>query len=211
MPKEEALNWISQNETRIIEISDTIWKYAEVGLQEFKSSAFLAQELEKAGFTVQHGISEMPTAFVASYGSRKPVLGIMGEYDALPSLSQKAVPYQDPVEEGAPGHGCGHNIHDTSGMAAAIAVKVAMEEKGIPGMLKFFGCPAEESFDAKVLMVRDGVFCDVEAILSHHPSLFNVTPLRSSNAMNSVKFHFYGKRIRLDSYFEECFLINPIT
>ncbi|MFQ6125170.1 MAG: amidohydrolase [Candidatus Heimdallarchaeota archaeon] len=192
MPKEEALNWIVQNEARIIELSDTIWKYAEVGLQEFKSSALLAQELETAGFMVHHEISGMPTAFVASYGSGMPVLGIMGEFDALPGLSQKAMPYKDPVEEGAPGHGCGHNIHGTSGMAAAIAVRVVMEEKGIPGTLKFFGCPAEESFDAKVLMVRDGVFRNVEAVLSHHPSLFNVPPLRSSNAMNSVKFHFYG-------------------
>ncbi len=193
MPKEEALNWITQNKARIIEISNTIWNFAEVGLQEFKSSALLADELEKTGFTVQRSVAGMPTAFVASYGSGIPVLGIMGEYDALPSLSQKTVPYKEPVKDGAPGHTCGHNIHGTSGMAAAIAVKMAMEEKKIPGTIKFFGCPAEETLVGKVFMVRDGVFQSVEACLSHHPGMMNVTSLGSSNAMNSVKFHFYGR------------------
>ena len=193
MPKESALDWIVQNKERVIEISDTIWEYAEVGLQEFKSAALLADELEQVGFTVERGVAGMPTAFVASYGSGTPVLGIMGEYDALPSLSQKPLPHREPVKEGAPGHACGHNIHGTSGMAAAIAVRVAMEEQKIPGTIKFFGCPAEETLVGKVFMVRDGVFRGVEAVLSHHPGMFNVTGLGSSNAMDSVKFHFYGR------------------
>ncbi|RLG49280.1 MAG: amidohydrolase, partial [Thermoproteota archaeon] len=129
--KEIALSWISENESRLIEISDKIWEYAELGLIEYKSSKLLADELEKAGFKVERGVAGMPTAFVATYGSGRPVIGIMGEYDALPGLSQKAVPWREPIKEGAPGHGCGHNIHGTSGMAAAIAVKVAMEEAGL--------------------------------------------------------------------------------
>jgi metal-dependent amidase/aminoacylase/carboxypeptidase family protein len=93
---------------------------------------------------------------------------------------------------GAPGHGCGHNIHGTSGMAGAIAVKVALEEAGIPGTVRFYGCPAEETLVGKVWLVRDGYFEGVDAVLSHHPGQANTAGLASSNAMNSVKFHFYG-------------------
>jgi aminobenzoyl-glutamate utilization protein B len=138
------------------------------------------------------GVANMPTAFVATYGEGKPVIGVMGEYDALPGLSQKAVPRKEPLVEGGAGHGCGHNIHGTSGMAGAVAAKVAMEASGIRGTLKFFGTPAEESGSGKVFMVRDGVFNGVEAVLSHHPSSMNTGGLDSSLANNSVKFHFYG-------------------
>jgi len=193
MPRQKALEWISTNQARIIEISKEIWNYAEIALREFKSSALLADELDRAGFSVQRGVAGMPTAFTAVYGSGEPVLGIMGEYDALPGLSQKAVAYREPEREGAPGHGCGHNIHGTSGMAAAIAVKQAIEGKRLHGTVKYFGCPAEETLTGKVFMVRDGVFGGVQALLSHHPAQVNVTPMRSSNAMNSVRFHFHGR------------------
>ena len=186
------MGWISENKLKIIQISDRIWKFAEVGLQEFKSSSLLAHELEKAGFAVQRGVAGMPTAFVATYGKGRPVIGIMGEYDALPGLSQKPIPRKEPLVEGAPGHGCGHNIHGTSGMAGAIATKISMEANGIDGTVRFFGCPAEETMVGKVFMVRDGVFDGLDAVLSHHPSSVNTAPLTSSNAMNSVKFHFYG-------------------
>jgi len=190
--KQKALNWISNNESRIIEVSDRIWEFAELGLQEFKSSSLLAEELRKAGFKVEMGVAGMPTAFVATYGSGRPVVCVMGEYDALPGLSQKPLPTKEPLAEGAPGHGCGHNIHGTSGMAGAIGAKMAMEANGIRGTLKFFGTPAEESASGKVFMVREGVFDDVEAVLSHHPSSMNTAGLSSSLANNSVKFHFYG-------------------
>jgi len=190
--KQKALNWMSNNESRIIEISDRIWEFAELGLQEFKSSSLLAEELRKAGFKVEMGVAGMPTAFVATYGSGRPVIGVMGEYDALPGLSQKPLSTKEPLAEGAPGHGCGHNIHGTSGMAGAIGAKMAMEANGIRGTLKFFGTPAEESASGKVFMVRGGVFDDVEAVLSHHPSSMNTAGLSSSLANNSVKFHFYG-------------------
>ena len=190
--KKKALNWITQNESRMIEISDKIWGFAELGFQEFRSSELLADELRKAGFAVEMGLAGMPTAFVAAYGSGKPVVGVMGEYDALTGLSQKASPTREPVAEGGPGHGCGHNIHGTSGMAGTIAAKMAMESTGIRGTVKFFGCPAEEMGSGKAFMVRDGVFDGVDAVLSHHPGTMNLATLASSNANNAVKFHFYG-------------------
>ncbi len=191
--KKFALEWIGSNKERIIEICDKIWEYAELGLIEYKSSKLLADELEKHGFEVKRGVAGMPTAFVATWGEGKPVIGIMGEYDALPGLSQKKVPRPEPLEPGKPGHGCGHNIHGTSGAAAAIAVKKAMEKYGLKGTVKFYGCPAEENFSGKVFMVRDGLFNDVDAVISHHPSTMNEVSLISSLAVNSAKFHFYGK------------------
>ena len=191
--KEYAFDWIENSKKLLIEISDKVWEFAELGLIEFKSSALLADELEKHGFRVERGIAGMPTAFVATWGEGKPVIGIMGEYDALPGLSQKKVPRKEPLEPGKPGHGCGHNIHGTSGMAATIAVKEAMEKHKIEGTIKFFGCPAEENFSGKVFMVRDGCFGDVDAVISHHPNTMNGVTLESCLAVNSVKFHFYGK------------------
>ena len=136
--KKLVLEWLSQPE--IVEkfgrISDSIWSYAELGLQEYKSAKLLADTLEEAGFTVERGLAGMPTCFVGTYGSGKPVVGILGEYDALPMLSQKGrVPKQDPVVPGAPGHGCGHNTMGTAGISAAIAVKQAMDKYGLKGTI----------------------------------------------------------------------------
>jgi aminobenzoyl-glutamate utilization protein B len=188
-----SFSWIEGNRKRIVMISDKLWEFAELGLIEFKSSDLLAGELERHGFRVEKGIAGMPTAFVASWGDSKPVIGIMGEYDALPGLSQKKVPHKEPVEVGRPGHGCGHNIHGTSGVAAAIAVKKTMAKHGLEGTIKFFGCPAEENFSGKIFMVRDGYFCGVDAVISHHPGTMNAATLESCLALNSVKYHFHGK------------------
>ena len=193
MFKETALSWIDENTKRIIEVSDKAWNLAEVGLLEFETSKLFADEIEKYGFEVERGIAGMPTAFVATWGTSGPIIGVMGELDALAGVSQKAVPYKDPVVEGGPGHGCGHNIHGTSGLAGAIAIKTAMEENNLGGTVKFFGCPAEETLVGKVWLVRDGYFDDVDACLSHHPRSANTAGTGSSNAMNSVKFHFYGR------------------
>jgi aminobenzoyl-glutamate utilization protein B len=192
MLKKTALRWINENKSYLAGVSDAIWDFTELGLQEFKSSALLVQELEKHGFNVESGVAGMPTAFVATYGEGKPVIGIMGEYDALSDLSQKPAPKREPLVEGAPGHGCGHNIHGTSGMGAAIAVSKALEATGGKGMVKFFGCPAEETLVGKVFMVRDGVFNGVDAVYSHHSGSMNAAGLGSSNALNSVKFQFHG-------------------
>jgi aminobenzoyl-glutamate utilization protein B len=193
MSKEIALKWIEDNKKNIIEISDKAWEYAEPGLLEFKTAELISNEIEKHGFEVERGVAGMPSAFVATWGRGKPILGVLGELDALAGISQKAVPYRDPVEEGGCGHGCGHNIHGVSGMAGAIAIKKAMEAKNISGTVKFFGCPAEETLVGKVFMVRDGLFDGVDAVLSHHPMSMNAAGTGSSNAMNSFKVHFYGR------------------
>jgi aminobenzoyl-glutamate utilization protein B len=192
LSKEKALDWIEENDSRLIEISDQIWNYAEVGLQEFKSAALLADELEKEGFAVERGVAGMPTAFVATWGSGKPVIGIMGEYDALPGLSQKVTPSREPLEEGEPGHGCGHNIIGTSGLGAAIAVKAALEASTMDGTVKYFGCPAEETLIGKIFMVRDGLFDGLDAALENHPSSIHGVLDGNFLAMNSVKFTFHG-------------------
>ena len=191
--KQTAFEWVDENQERLAEISDEIWEYAELGYVEFKSAELLADEIEKHDFKVERGVAGIPTAFVATWGSGEPVIGVMGEYDALPGLSQKKVPEKDPIKKGDPGHGCGHNIHGTSGLGGAIALRYAMEEAGIDGTVKFFGCPAEEMLSGKVWMVREGLFDGVDAVLSHHPSSMNTANLRSSNANNAVKFHFHGK------------------
>jgi aminobenzoyl-glutamate utilization protein B len=176
-------------------ISDAIWNYAELGMQEFRSSAILINTLEEEGFKVEKGVAGMPTCFVASWGSGKPVIGILGEFDALPGLSQKALcPVQTAVTEGAPGHGCGHNMMGTAGIAAAIAVKKSMEQNNLQGTIKFFGSPAEETVISRPYMVRDGVFKDVDAVIDNHASSELSTSYGvNGNAVMSVVFSFRGK------------------
>ncbi len=195
--KKFVLEWLSQ--PQIVEkfgrISDSIWSYAELGLQEYKSAKLLADTLEEAGFTVERGLAGMPTCFVGTYGSGKPVIGILGEYDALPMLSQKGrVPKQDPVIKGAPGHGCGHNTMGTAGISAAIAVKEAMDKYGFKGTIKFFGSPAEETVISRPHMIRAGLFDDVDAVIDNHSSSgFGTSYGRSGNALFSTIFSFKGR------------------
>jgi len=169
-----------------------IWELAEVGLQENKTADLLTDALRKEGFSVTRGVAGMPSAFVATYGKGKPVIGVMGELDALPGISNKPVPYKEPLVEGGAGHGCGHNGYAVTALGGALAVKAAMDMGLVKGTVKVFGCPAEETLVGKVFMVRDGVFDGVDACIGHHPSSFNGVSLRSGNAMNSVKFEFYG-------------------
>jgi aminobenzoyl-glutamate utilization protein B len=195
--KKLVLDWLSQPE--IVEqfgkISDAIWSYAELGLQEFKSSKLLADTLEEAGFTVERGLAGMPTCFVATYGSGKPVIGLLGEFDALPMISQKGwVTEQDPVVEGAPGHGCGHNTMCTAAASAAIAVKQAMEKYGIQGTIKVFGSPAEETVISRPHMIRAGLFEGVDAVIDNHSGSGLGTGYGvSGNALFSAIFTFKGK------------------
>jgi aminobenzoyl-glutamate utilization protein B len=191
--KATAIEWVDKNKNRLIEISDAIWEYAELGLIEYKSTKLLSEELESHGFRVERGVAGMPTAFVASYGVGNPVIGVMAEYDALKGVSQKKFPVKDPLVLDGSGHGCGHNIHGTTALGSAIAIRHTMEKHGLCGTIKFYGCPAEESGSGKAWMVRDGVFNNVGAVLSHHPGSMNYGSLKSSLANNSVKFHFYGK------------------
>jgi aminobenzoyl-glutamate utilization protein B len=176
-------------------ISDSIWNFAELGMQEFKSSALLIRTLEEEGFTVEKSVAGIPTCFVATWGNGKPVIGILGEFDALPMLSQKALtPFQSPLVTGAPGHGCGHNMMGTAGIAAAIAVKRSIKQNRISGTIKFFGSPAEETVISRPYMVREGVFRDVDAVIDNHTSTeFETGYGINGNAIISAIFTFKGK------------------
>ena len=195
--KKYALEYLGESMivTKFGIISDSIWSFSELGMQEFKSSAILIRALEDEGFKVEKGVAGMPTCFVATWGSGRPVIGILGEFDALPMLSQKALsPFQDPVITGAPGHGCGHNMMGTAGIAAAIAVRRSMELNNIAGTIKFFGSPAEETLISRPYMVRDGVFKDVDAVIDNHASSKLETGYGvSGNAVMSVLFSFKGR------------------
>jgi len=193
MIKEKAWKWIDDNKDQFIEVSDQIWGYAELGLVETQSSKTIEKKLRLHGFEIDMGVAGMPTALVATFGYNKPTIGIMGEYDALPGVSQKTIPVKEPLIEGGSGHGCGHNIHGVSGLTAAIALRYTLEKENLNGTVKFFGTPAEENYSGKVFMVREGLFDDVDACLSHHPGSINTARLSSSNAVNGVKFHYYGK------------------
>jgi len=195
--KQTVLDWLSRPETveEFGRVSDAIWGFAELGLQEFKSSALLADTLEKAGFKVERGLAGMPTCFVATYGSGKPVIGLLGEFDALPMLSQRArETKKTPIIEGAPGHGCGHNTMATAAAAAAIAVKQAMDAYKLPGTVKVFGSPAEEIVASRPYMIRAGLFDGVDAVIDNHSSSgFGTDYGVGGNALFSTIFTFKGK------------------
>ena len=189
---EEIINTIDARSPEYAEIAQQIWGYAELGYQEEKSTALLQSTLVDAGFKMYIGVADMPTAFIAEYGSGSPVIAILGEYDALPGLSQQAVPEELPVTKGDPGHGCGHNLFGVGSAAAAIAVKEWMVKSNTPGTIRFYGTPAEEGGGGKVYMVREGLFDDVDAVLHWHPSSGNSADAASSLANKSAKFRFYG-------------------
>ncbi len=170
-----------------------IWDYAEVGYQEEKSSKLLQEELKSAGFTVEVGVAEIPTAFVASYGSGEPVIGILAEFDALPGVSQKAVPRAEAREDVNAGHACGHHLFGAASTAAGITIKDWLARSGKSGTVKVFGTPAEEGGAGKVYMVREGLFDDVDVVLHWHPSSGNGANAASSLSNKSAKFRFYGQ------------------
>jgi aminobenzoyl-glutamate utilization protein B len=169
-----------------------IWNFAEVGYQETRSSALLQSQLDAAGFTVRAGVAEIPTAFVASFGSGKPVIAILGEFDALPGLSQQAVPERRAATDGAAGHACGHHLFGTGSMAAAIAVKEWLAAGKRPGTIRFYGTPAEEGGAGKVYMLRAGLFDDVDAVVSWHAGDRNQAGAASTLANVNAKFRFRG-------------------
>jgi len=169
-----------------------IWNFAEVGYHEEKSAALLAETLEQAGFKIARGVAEIPTAFTAEFGSGKPVVGILGEYDALPGISQEAVSEKKPIPGKEAGHACGHHLFGTASAAAAISVKNWMVANKIKGTLRFYGTPAEEGGSGKVYMVQAGLFNDADVVFHWHPGSKNSAKLRSSLANKTGKFRFYG-------------------
>ncbi len=189
--KDKMLEGISKKEMYYGGIAKQIWNFAEVGYQENKSSALLQETLQKEGFKIEKGVAGIPTAFVATFGEGKPVIGILGEYDALPGLSQDSIPTQKSVG-GVAGHACGHHLFGTASTAAAIAVKEYLKANNMSGTIKFYGTPAEEGGSGKVYMVREGLFKEVDAVIHWHPSAQNSANASSSLANKTAKFRFRG-------------------
>lgn len=186
------IEYINTQDEKLPYIAKEIWDHPQIALQERFAAALLAKELEAHGFSIEWGAGGMPTAFVASWGAGKPIIGILGEYDALPGLSQNVSTTKEPLEVGGPGHGCGHNLFGTACMGAVVALKAAMERENIPGTIRFYGCPAEETLVGKIFMARDGVFDDLDAALTWHPGSTNVVSNGSCLALNSFKVNFHG-------------------
>jgi aminobenzoyl-glutamate utilization protein B len=191
--KEEVLKSVEIHKHEIISLSDQIWEFAETALEEYHSSELLADYAEQQGFTVQRGVAEMPTAFIATFGSGEPIIGIMGEFDALPGVSQKAVPYREVLHEGAGGHACGHNMFGAGSIGAAVAIKEMIEAGELSGTIRFYGTPAEEREGGKIYMARDGLFDDLDVCLDWHPYYRIEANMQSSQAISQYKVRFTGK------------------
>jgi aminobenzoyl-glutamate utilization protein B len=189
--RDMLLQGIEAKRSAYAEVAKQIWAFAEVGYQEQKSSELLQQKLRGAGFTVRAAVADIPTAFVASYGSGKPVTGVIGEYDALPGLSQDATSSRNALVANGAGHGCGHNLLGTGALAAAIAVKEWLAA-GHQGTLRYYGTPAEEGGSGKVYMVRAGLFNDVDAVVTWHPGDRNEASPSTNLANITGKFRFHG-------------------
>lgn len=190
--KQQAQQDINAGYDLYKDIALNIWDYSELGYKEQKSSALLQQTLKEKGFQVESGIAGIPTAFVATYGSGQPVIGILAEFDALPGLSQQATPEKKPAEGRTSGHGCGHHLFGTASVAAGIELKQLMEQHKWQGTIKVYGTPAEEGGSGKVYLVRAGLFNGVDAVIHWHPSDQNTTWVDGALANKSAKFRFYG-------------------
>lgn len=185
--------YIENNKEHFIDLAKKVWDYAELPYQEYKSSALLIGELKSHGFEVEEGVAGIPTAFVAKAGRGGYKFGFMGEYDALDTLSQEAArPVKNPIGQGCPGHGCGHNLLGVGSLAAALAAKAHLEEKDLAGQVYYFGCPAEEDSGAKTFMVRDGIFDEMDFVYTWHPSTKNMVTSNRSVAIVSANFSFKG-------------------
>tara|TARA_B100000780_G_scaffold167973_1_gene117639 strand:- start:275 stop:1714 length:1440 start_codon:yes stop_codon:yes gene_type:complete len=191
--KKALLTSVEKHKNELIKISDEIWGLAETAFEETKSAEILASYAEKNGFNVERGVAGMPTAFVATYGSGSPVISVLGEFDALPGISQKATPTKSPLKEGAAGHGCGHNLFGAGSLGAAIAIKELIQAGKIKGTVKFLGTPSEEKFFGKIWMVNAGLWDDVDVNISWHPSAETKADVQSSLALVDFKVEFFGQ------------------
>jgi aminobenzoyl-glutamate utilization protein B len=188
----ELLSFIDGRYDDTARIARTLWEYAEVGYQETRSSELLQQTLRDEGFSIEAGVAAIPTAFVASFGSGGPVIGILAEFDALPGINQDSVPARSPIEGKTAGHACGHNLFGAGSVGAAIAVRHWLQESGQPGTVRVYGTPAEEGGSGKVYMVRAGLFDDVDVVLHWHASDKNSADADTTLANRSAKFRFKG-------------------
>ncbi|MBT4236824.1 MAG: amidohydrolase [Cryomorphaceae bacterium] len=191
--KKELISSIEQKSNDLITISDNIWEAAEVAFREVKSAEYLIEYAKENGFTVEESVAGMPTAFTATYGEGKPVIGILGEFDALPGISQKRVPYKDELLEGGAGHGCGHNLFGTASLGAAVAIKELIEQGKLTGTIKFFGTPAEEKFFGKLWMIREGLFEDVDVVMDWHPADHTEANVQPSLALVDFMVEYSGQ------------------
>ena len=189
--KDKILNQLDNKTSFYGDIAQTIWGYAEMGYKEVKSSALLQKTLKDEGFKITTGVAGMPTAFIAEFGNEGPVIAILGEYDALPGLSQQAVAEKKSADAAA-GHACGHHLFGTGAAAAAISIKEWLTKTKTKGRIRFYGCPAEEGGSGKVYMTREGLFDDVDVALHWHPSSVNASNPGAALANKSAKFRFHG-------------------
>ncbi|HET8675294.1 MAG TPA: amidohydrolase [Blastocatellia bacterium] len=191
--KEEAAASIEKHRAELTNLSDQVWAFAETALRETRSSRLLADYAERQGFKVQRGIAGMPTAFTATYGEGRPIIGILGEYDALPGLSQKVSPVKEAKTPGEAGHGCGHNLFGAASLGAAVAIKELIEKGRLKGTIRFYGTPAEEAVGGKVYMARDGLFNDLDVCIAWHPDDETRADTQSSQAIVDFIVEFKGK------------------
>lgn len=193
MGKSNITKWIEENAAKFTDVAKQIWDHPEVGYTERFASTLQIKILEEAGFKVTSGVGDVPTAFVAEYGKGTPIIGILGEFDALPGLSQRVTPNYDPVVVNGPGHGCGHNLLGTAGVEAVIALKGRIDEEMLPGTIRYYGCPAEELLSGKTFMARAGVFDDLDCALTWHPGTINMTANFRMQALTAIEFYFSGR------------------
>jgi aminobenzoyl-glutamate utilization protein B len=191
--KKASVQSVESHAGELIALSDQIWAFAETALREHQSAAALADYAEQHGFRVERGVAGMPTAFIATYGQGRPIIGVMGEYDALPGISQKATDHKEALVEGAAGHGCGHNLFGAASLGAALAVKEQIEAGRLKGTVRFYGTPAEEDVGGKIYMARDGLFNDLDVVLAWHPGDKTQADTTSNQAMVDVMIEFHGK------------------
>lgn len=189
----ELAGWLDERAERFTAMADTIWAHPEVALMESAAARLQQEHLAAEGFAITPDAGGLPTAFVAEWGHGSPIVGFLGEYDALPGLSQARQPTQEPLVADGPGHGCGHNLLGTAALAAAVATKAWLRETGASGTVRYYGCPAEETLTGKVFMARAGLFDDLDAALTWHPWWLNSANKGSFLAMDNLRFRFHGK------------------
>lgn len=191
--KKSVIQYVDTHYEDLTNLSDTIWGFEETALEEYKSAQALAEYARKEGFKVTMGVAGMPTAFIAEYGSGSPVIAILGEFDALPGLSQNTVPTKDPRNEGGAGHGCGHNLFGTASLGAASAIKQLIESGSLKGTIRFYGTPSEEKYFGKLWMVRDGLFDDVDICMDWHPGPDTKTSVQPGLALVDFYVEYFGQ------------------
>ena len=191
--KEEVLQSVDNQYKALKDLSDRIWSFEEIAFQEKQSSTALVEYAKAQGFSVKTGIGEIPTAFTAEFGSGKPVIGILGEFDALPGLSQNTVPYKSPLNEGSAGHGCGHNLFGVASLGAATTIKELIESGKLQGTIRFYGTPAEEKYFGKLWMIRSGAFDDVDVVMDWHPSGETKVGVQKGLALVDFLVEYYGQ------------------